>query len=366
MSKIVIDARESGTTSGRYVDKLIEYLALAKPKHKFVVLAKKNRVEFLHKIAPRFEIIETPYKEFTFSEQLGFWRQLHQLKPDLVHFPMVQQPILYQGKVVTTMQDLTTLRFRNPSKNRFVFVFKRWVYKWVNKIAAFKSKAILTPTEFVKNDVAKFTRTNSRKIIVTLEAADSITDEPELVEELVDSHFVMYVGRPLPHKNLDRLVEAFALAKQQVPDLKLVLVGKTDTLYKRLERKIKARHIPDVIFTGFVSEGQLRWLYEHAAVYAFPSLSEGFGLPSLEAMLHGCPVVSSDATCLPEVNGDAVEYFDPLDTEDMARAITKVVTKESIRQTLIEKGRKQAAQYSWKRMAQQTLDVYNSVLVGDK
>lgn len=362
--KIVIDARESGTTSGRYVDKLIEYLYLLKPKHSVYLLTQPNRIDFMRKIAPRFKIVECSYKEFTFAEQIGLLKQIYSLKPDLVHFPMVQQPILYFGKVVTTMQDLTTLRFRNPSKNWLIFTFKRWVYKWVNRIAARKSKALITPTEFVKDDVAKFTRTNSRKITVTLEAADKITESPEPVEGLEDSRYIMYVGRPQPHKNLDRLVEAFAIAKQTHPELKLVLVGKSDTLYKRLERSVNSKHIPDVIFTGFVSEGQLRWLYKHAAAYVFPSLSEGFGLPPLEAMVHGCPVVSSNATCMPEVCGDAAEYFDPRDTWDMAGTINSVLSNPKKRAALIEKGKKQAAQYSWERMAKQTLTIYQSVLEG--
>lgn len=360
--KIVIDARELRTSTGRYIERLLHYLQQSDTKHTFVVLLRPKDMDGWKPTSRRFTKLACPYKEFTFAEQVGLLKQIYSLKPDLVHFGMVQQPILYRGKVVTTMHDLTTLRFRNPAKNWLVFAFKRWVYKWVNKIVARKSKVIITATEFVKNDVAKFTRTNSRKITVTYEAADKITDAPEPREELAGSRFMMYVGRPLPHKNLDRLVDAYALSKQANPELKLVLVGKTDVLYKRLARRIRARHIPDVIFTDFVSEGQLRWLYENAAVYAFPSLSEGFGLPGLEAMIHGCPVISSKATCLPEVYGDAAEYFDPRDSWDIARAITAVVSSEKRRRDLIEKGRRQAAGYSWQRMAKQTLAVYEDVL----
>jgi len=109
----------------------------------------------------------------------------------------------------------------------------------------------------------------------------------------------MYVGRPTPHKNLDRLVEAFKLVHETYPDLVLALAGKTDHNYQALEEKVKTGGIPNVVFTGFISDGQLRWLYEHCTAYVFPSLSEGFGLPGLEAMAHGAPVVSSDAlACL--------------------------------------------------------------------
>lgn len=362
MKKIIIDARESGTTTGRYIDKLIEYLHQIKPGYKIVVLTKKHRLEFMHKLAPRFTVIECPYKEFSFAEQLGFLWQLYKLKPDLVHFGMVQQPILYFGKVVTTMHDLTAARFPNPAKNWLVFKMKQRVYRWVNKIVARKSTAIIAPTEFVRNDVAKFAHINSRKIIVTYEAADAITDKPEPVEGLENARFIMYVGRPQPHKNLPRLIEAFAVLKQENPSLKLVLAGKKDVLYKRIERDVEKLQIPDVIFTGFVSEGQLRWLYEHTAAYVFPSLSEGFGLPPLEAMKHGAPVVSSNATCLPEVNGDAAEYFDPLDVQAMAMAIGRVLTSRTRAITLCERGYAQVKKYSWRRMAEQTLKVYEDIL----
>ncbi len=131
---------------------------------------------------------------------------------------MVQQPVLYKGKVVTTMQDLTGTRFNNPAKNPFVYRFKQLIYIWVNKLVARKSNEIITPSEFVKDDVAKFCKVNSRKITVTYEAADRITDKAEPLTELEDTKFIMYVGRPAPHKNLYRLVTAFAALNKMRPD----------------------------------------------------------------------------------------------------------------------------------------------------
>jgi glycosyltransferase involved in cell wall biosynthesis len=362
MSKIVIDARESGTSTGRYVDKLIEYLNKMNSGHDIIVLTKPHRIAFFQQTADKFKVIESPYREFTFSEQLVFLRQIQKLKPDLVHFTMVHQPVLYLGKVVTTMQDLTTVRFKNPSKNPVVFAFKQFIYTWVNRIVAHKSSALIAPSEFVKEDIAKFARINSRKITVTLESADKITEEPEQVTGLEDSKYIMYVGRPQPHKNLYRLVTAFASLKKDQPDLKLVLAGKKDVLYEKLEDWVLAHNINDVVFTDFVSEGQLRWLYENTQAYVFPSLSEGFGLPPLEAMCHGAPVISSNATCLPEINGQAAYYFDPNDTKDMAAKINEVLTSKKLRDSLIEKGYEQVKKYSWKRMADQTLDVYEKAL----
>lgn len=358
----MIDARESGSSTGRYIDKLIEYMHELKPNFEIVVLTKKHRLDFIGQIAPDFAVIEAPHKEFTFDEQIGFCVQLTKLKADLVHFGMVQQPVLYGGKVVTTMQDLTTVRFKNPSKNPVVFMTKQIIYKWVNKKAAHKSKAIITPSEFVKNDIMDFTGIKPAKVTVTYEAADHIDDTPEVVKGLDGKQFIMYVGRPMPHKNLPRLIEAFEQLKATHPKLKLVLAGKKDVLYEAIEQDVRARGIKDVMFTDFVSEGQLRWLYEHCAAYIFPSLSEGFGLPGLEAMVHGAPVVSSNATCLPEIYGPAAHYFDPLDVTAMADAINEVLSDKSLRQKLIAAGNKQAKKYSWQRMAQQTLDVYKKVL----
>jgi glycosyltransferase involved in cell wall biosynthesis len=364
MKKIVIDARELTTSTGRYVERLLHYLQEVDTDltHRYVVLLKPSDIDAWQPHSKRFTKVACPYKEFTFAEQIGLFWQLILLNPDLVHFAMVQQPILYQGKVVTTMHDLTTLRFNNPSKNQFVFQLKQRVYKWVSYIAAHKSKVIITPSEHVKDDVARVMRLNSRKITVTYEAGEPLSQPAEPVEELEGKRFIMYVGRPNPHKNLGRLIEAYSLLKHSLPELHLVLAGKQDTLFKHHAHEVERLGIPDVHFTGQVSDGQLRWLYEHTDAYIFPSLSEGFGLPGLEAMAHGAPVVSSNATCLPEIYSDAAQYFDPLNVEDMMAAIKKVLLKTDIRDKLILQGYKQVKKYSWKRMAQQTLEIYQAVL----
>ena len=362
MSRIVIDARESGTTTGRYIDKLIEHLYKLRPRYEIVVVTKSNRKKYIKGIAPSFKVVTTAFREFTFDEQLGFRRQLQGLRADLVHFGMVQQPVFYRGRVVTTMHDLTTARFRNPDKNPAVFWAKQQVYKWVNKKAARKSAAILTPTQYVKDDVIDFAHIDPAKVTVTHEAADFLADKPAPVPGLEGKQYIMYVGRPTPHKNLGRLIEAFAVMQKSRPELHLVLVGKTDANYQRHEANVQAQGIPSVVFTGFTSDAQLRWLYEHTRAYVFPSLSEGFGLPALEAQMHGAPVVSSNATCLPEVYGDSAAYFDPLSVEDMAARIGEVVDDPIIRDDLREKGKQNAAKYSWTRMAEQTLAVYESIL----
>lgn len=359
---VVIDARESGTSTGRYIDKLVENLALLESGDDFTVLTKKHRVRYVKKVAPAFEVVESSFKEFSFSEQFRYIWQLYGIKNDLVHFGMTQQPILYFGRSITTIHDLTTARFRNPAKNAVVFKVKQLVYKIVIKIVARKSAAIIVPSEFVKKDLLEFTNIDPDRIYVTYEAADKITDKAEPLRNLVGEKFIMYVGRPQPHKNLARLIDAFELLKQEHPELKLVLAGKKDVLYERQEKRIRQKRIEGVVFTDFVSEGQLRWLYENARAYVFPSLSEGFGLPGLEAMMHGAPVVSSNATCLPEIYGKAALYCNPTDVGTIAAQINEVLTNPSLRKKLIDAGHNQAAKYSWKKTAQQTADIYKSLI----
>ena len=362
MSHIVIDARELRTSTGRYIERLLHYLQIVDNVNYYTVLLKSTDLDGWQPTNPNFTTAACDFKEFTFSEQTGFLKQLNLLKPDLVHFGMTQQPILYSGRVVTTIHDLIGLRFTNPDKNLAVYKLKQQVYERVIKRAARKSLAIITPTQFVKDDLIQFTHVRPEKITVTPEAADPITASPDPLPALQNKQFIMYVGRPTPHKNLERLVAAFALLRARQPALTLVLAGKKDANYDRLEALVRQKGIKHVVFTGFISDGQLRWLYENCTAYVFPSLSEGFGLPGLEAMVHGAPVVSSNATCLPEVYGDAAHYFDPLDVIAMADAINEVLTDKSLRQQLIIAGSKQSAAYSWRRMAEQTLALYTKAL----
>lgn len=362
MSRIVIDARQYSTSTGRYIFRLIQYLEQIDQANNYTILLKPEDIDAYQPKNQRFEKQVTSYKEYSFGEQLGFARQLRRLNADLVHFGMTQQPIIYGRKKITTIHDLTTARFSNPAKNRFIFAFKQRVYKLVIRRAAKVSSKVIVPTGFVKDDLAAFAKIDTDKIIVTPEAADPITALPEPLTGLQGRQFLMYVGRPTPHKNLERLLEAFRKLRAGHPELLLVLGGKTDANYERLESMVRRQAIKGVLFTGFLQEGQLRWLYENCAAYVFPSLSEGFGLPGLEAMAHGAPVVSSNATCLPEVYGSAAQYFDPYNSDSIAAAISEVLSDKKLSKTLIRQGRNQVKKYSWKRMAEKTLDIYEQTI----
>lgn len=358
--KIAIDARGLGGSSGRYVERLIHYLEKIDQKNHYIILLSPKDFDRWQPTKENFTKVVCPHKEFTFDEQIGLKKQLEELKVDLVHFSMVQQPVWYSASpVVTTMQDLTTVRFKNPDKNPIIYWIKQQIYKWVNKKVARKSAHIITISEFVKHDLMDFTGVSEDKITVTLESADELPSGGQPVAELKGKQFIMYVGRPTPHKNLRRLIDAFVLLQQKHPDLILALAGKKDGNYARHEAYVKENGIKNIVFTDFIPDEQLRWMYENAAVYCFPSLSEGFGLPGLEAMLHGAPVASSTATCLPETHGDAACYFDPYDVEDIARVIDELLTNQPLRNELIAKGKKHAHSFSWQRMAEQTLAVYN-------
>lgn len=363
MARIVIDARESGTSTGRYIDKLVEHLDKLNPEHEMVVMTKPHRIDYLRRVAPGFNVVEADYKEFTFAEQLGFKKRIESLGPDLVHFGKDHQPVLYRGKIVTTMHDLTTARFRNPNKNFFIFKFKQVVYKAVVRRVARKSSAIITGTEFVKGDVVRYTGVSPDKIFVTPEAADPFDEPAEPISAFTGKRFIMFNGRPLPHKNLERLIQAFARLHAEHPKLYLMIAGKKDRSHAAYEALARRLGVADrVIITGWITDGQLKWAMRNSLAYVYPSLSEGFGLPPLEAMLNDAPVVASNATCVPEVCGDAAHYFDPLDVSDMARAIEEVLTDKKLRATLVQRGHEQVKKYSWRRMAEQTLAIYEKVL----
>jgi len=362
MSKIVIDAREYATSTGRYTSKLIEYLEQIDHDNSYVILLKSKDLPACKLTNPNFQKLACDYKEFTFSEQIGFAKQLYSQRADLVHFCMTQQPLLYFKKSVTTIHDLTTARYKNPDKNPAVFFIKQQIYKIVIFYAAYKSKKIITPSNYVKTDLVNYTHIKNSKITVTYEAADPINKSAKTIKSLENKPFIFYVGRPTPHKNLWMLIDAFSSLRAIFPDLLLVLAGKTDRNYQDLKQRVLANHLDNVVFSGFVSEEELKWLYAQAKAYVFPSLSEGFGLPGLEAMVNKTPLISSDKTCLKEIYADAALYFNPTDKISIAEAITAVINNPDIRNKLINKGLGRASQFSWQKMATETLDVYQQAL----
>lgn len=362
---IVIDARIRRASTGRPVDRLLEHLQTLHTDYRFTVLLEPNDPWISN--LKNFSTATFPYKQFSFNpiKQLTAARQLYKLKPDLVHFTLSgQQPVLYFGKQITFTHDLTMFKYARPGRRpAWLHWFRMMGYRFIMWQGHRKALRIIVPTEYVRDAVAKYYLFTNRKITVTLEASEPPIADKAVAPDFAPEKFIFYVGSSFPHKNLDRLIEAFELLKETHPDLKLILAGKREWHAKKLRKWAKNKpHFHDIIFAGFVSEAELKWLYQNALAYVFPSLSEGFGLPGLEAMVHGCPVASSNATCLPEVHGDAAEYFDPEDITDMAVAIDKVISSKPLREKLIAAGYAQSKKFSWKRMAEQTLEVYRQVL----
>ena len=172
---------------------------------------------------------------------------------------------------------------------------------------------------------------------------------------------MLYVGNAYPHKNLERLVDAFALVVKEFPDIKLIFVGKEDYFYRQLQEKVKSLALEkQIVFVGFIAEDELQVYYENAQATILPSLMEGFGLTGLEAMQAGCLVLASAIPSLKEIYQDAAIYFDPLAVESIHATIREVLEKKQSLHLYKEKGGKQVATFSWKRMAVETLKIYES------
>ncbi len=365
---IVIDARvrPAAAGAGRYVTRLLEHLQKIDTFHRYTILLRPDDEWRPH--ATNFAALPCPYAQFSLNplEQIGFARQLYRLKADLVHFTMTQQPLFYFGNIVTTTHDLTMFHFvRRGSTPVAVFWLKMKLYRFLLFWSHIKSAKIITPTTFVATDIAAYQPSARDKLVVTHLATEppieAKAEQPSMIG--ANEPFIMYLGAAFPHKNLEKLIAAFDILHQKYPKLKLVLVGKKEAHYAELERKA-ARHssFQSIIFTGFLPDEQTKWLYEHVQVYVFPSLSEGFGLPGLEAMVHGAAVASSNDTCLPEVYGSAAHYFNAQNARDIAAKVGEVLDNDQLRQTLVAHAREQIKKFSWRHTAEETLVVYKDAL----
>jgi glycosyltransferase involved in cell wall biosynthesis len=358
--RIVIDARIINTSTGRYVERLLTYLEKVGTKDEFIVLVPSSDKHYWKPSKPNFRIEIADFPNYSFAEQIGLAFLLYRLKPDLVHFCMPQQPLLYFGKRVTTIHDLTLVRFENIDMNPLVYKIRKLIFTLLLKNVTMRSKAILTPTEFVRKDVLDFTSQKyAPKVIKTLEAWDKLPDKVELIPELKDKEFIFFVGNAFPYKNLHTIVDAFVLQYKKRPELYLAFAGKKDIFYKQLAEYIKEKGVADRTFIlGFISEGQKRWMFKNGQAYVVASLSEGFHIPGLEAMSENCPVISSNATCLPEVYDSAAYYFNPNSSSELSAAIDSIVGNEATRSEFVRKGKERLKAFSWKRMAEQTYQTY--------
>jgi len=361
MAHIALDVRFINSGTGTYAVKLLDYLQKLDTENDYSLIVLEKDKDYYRPTNPRFTIRTVPYKAYSLSEQIGFLNYLNALKPDLVHFCMPQQPVLYRGKKVTTIHDLTLLHTYNSDKNWFMYHFKQFLARFVFKYTGRSSKRIITISNHTKKDFLEHTHGPSDKIVMIYEAGEA---HPGTLRpyETPFSRFIMYVGQQPDYKNIRRLGEAHQQLLESDPELGLVLVGRLNEPAKRNKAYFKQMGFTNIHFTDFIPDSQRDWLFTKATAYVFPSLMEGFGLPPLEAMAYGLPVISSNASCMPEILGDAAIYFDPKDVTDMAYVIGVTINNPVTLKDMQEKGYDQVKKYSWEKMAKETLEVYRDAL----
>jgi glycosyltransferase involved in cell wall biosynthesis len=371
--RIVIDARTLGWTGiGRYVHHLLLELEKLDEVTEYIILLRDADRGRWQPTSANFTVVTANMEPYSLAEQTQLPGLLRSLKPDLVHFAQFSAPLLYRGPSVVTIHDLTLVNFRNVRGSgwrKVVYEVKYWAGRLVLWNITHTAKQIITDARFVRSEL--LTHRGSGLLAVKPDKVTAIhlaTDFTQIMAKKPDwidakVPFALYVGNYYPNKNIGRLLEAFRLVAGKDQQTKLVLVGKSDYFQKQLQQKAADLGLVDrVVFPGFVPDEELGWLYEHARLYAYVSLSEGFGIPGLEAMAASVPVLSSNASCLPEVYGEAALYCDPMDTGDMAEKMIRLLSDEPLRRQLVTAGKKQVASYSWQRMAGETLVVYRRAL----
>jgi len=374
--RLGIDARLYGTKHGgigRYTEKLIENLQQIDQKNDYYIFLAGDNFSGFQPQYPNFHKVSADFKVYGIFEQLLYPYLLYKYKLDLVHFPHFNAPIMYSKRFIVTIHDLIISHYpssRATTLHPLLYKAKLGAYNLLIERVARKADKILTVSNYTKNDIIKFLKISAEKILVAYdgvdlpEATSGDACEKILQEFGIEGKYLLYVGSAYPHKNLEKLVEAFGEIKKDYPQLQLVLGGKNDFFYKRLKKTAETAEnfgeIKDsIIFTDYLSDDKLSCLYDNAELYVFPSLMEGFGIPPLEAQSYGVPVVCSNATCLPEILGESALYFDPNNISDMAEKICLALASPDVRNELIRKGSENIKKYSWRKMAEGISVIYN-------
>jgi len=343
--KIIIDARFLGTETGigRYVKEVVEGLEKNDYKNQYIIYLRKENYNLFNPVNTNFFKKQVDIKWYSFKEQLFLGRLMDKENADLIHFPHFNVPIFCKTPFVFTLHDLILRHFstvRSSTLGPIKFYLKYLFYNFILKRALIRSKKIIVPSFFVRNDVIKTFNIDPDKISVVYGGLANLPRDINLGKEYlfhkgIKNDYILYVGNTYPHKNIEKLIETFVKLKKE-KKMQLVLVGKRDFFSKRIELWAKnkysifAKKYPeDIIFYGYATDEELVTLYKNAKIYVFPSLMEGFGLPPLEALSFGLPVVCSNIPAFHEVLGDKVSYFNPYDSEDIKNVIIANLEKSN-------------------------------------
>ena len=367
--RIAIDARKLRDYGiGTYIRNLVRNLARIDRTTDYVLIVQPADVEIASELGDNFRTVPDWSGNYSIREQFTVPLDLRREKVDLFHAPHYVLPPLTPCKSVVTIHDCIHLRFPQYLPNRLAYVYAR-SSMWV---ATHRAARVLTVSETSKRDILRYFRVPESRIDVIYNAIDERLGEAPTDAEVaqvreryqLNDPFVLYAGNIKPHKNLERLIEAFnTLRRGGLENVKLLIIGDEISKYAALRHAVHKHKLhKHVRFFGFVPDKTLASLYRLASVFVFPSLYEGFGLPPLEAMAAGTPVITSNVSSLPEVVGDAAILIDPYDPDAIAEAMRRVLTDETLRADLREKGLARVQEFSWERSVHRVRAIYKEVI----
>lgn len=352
-----------------YFRQLIWHLAEIDCENEYTLLLHPQNADLFRVDRPNFRTVVVPMP----GRQAHYWEQallpftLRRLDLDLVHFVGFPAVLAQRKPTIVTMHDLT---YKTRSETRGDWL-SRFHWSFFGDRGARRADHVITVSEHTRHDLEAWLHIPPERITVTYEAPASIFRpvETEIVRAItrgkygIEGRYILFVGTLEPVKNLARLIDAFAIARERSGiEPSLVVAGQKGWRFADIFARVERLGLQDqVVFTGYVPDSDLPALYSGADVFVMPSLYEGFGLPVLEAFACGAPVITSNVSSLPEVAGDAAILVDPLNVEALAEALEHVCTDDYLRQNLRLAGLARAAQFSWKRCAEETRAVYRQV-----
>lgn len=367
--RIGIDARKLHDFGiGTYIRNLVRELARVDRNTEYVLLCRDDDdAATIRALGENFRPVIERAGNYSIAEQFKIPLALKREGVTLFHAPHYVLPPLTPCRSVVTIHDCIHLMFPQYLPNHFALSYARTSIS----LAARRATRILTVSESSKNDIIRFFGTDPAKIDVIYNAFDTRFGVEPAEEQVVrvreryqlQDEFVLYAGNVKPHKNLERVIEAFHLVRKRGLDhLKLVLIGDDISKYASLRRAVHQHQLHKYVrFLGYLPEDTLAVLYRLAAVFVFPSLYEGFGLPPLEAMASGTPVVTSNLSSMPEVAGDAAVLVDPYDPEAIADGLYRVLTDDALALSLRQKGLARSKQFSWETSVRRVREIYDEV-----